>query len=139
MKQIDKGCLKENIFEISEFSLMFSQMEFLQKFIQFRRPGAPSLIERPIKAEFIDIPRIYHYADDQFNDFFGYLKRTQQIEIFSKKAIQKLTEFNYALVKEWTIRKLLIPFVANQIVLYTYLNFIFGLDNTIANLLDFPF
>jgi hypothetical protein len=35
--------------------------------------------------------------------FFGELADTDQYEIFQNKAIQKLIEFNYPLVKRWTI------------------------------------
>jgi hypothetical protein len=36
---------------------------------------------------------------------------TDNYELFSKKSIQKIIEFNYPLVQEYTIKKLFIPFV----------------------------
>ena len=60
------------------------------------------MIDRPIKIEFADLPRLYHYADEKSYDFFGGLAKTDQLEIFEKKVIQKIIEFNYPLVKEWT-------------------------------------
>jgi hypothetical protein len=96
------------------------------------------LIDRPIKTEFVDIPAIYHYADSMFYDFFNQLANTDQYEIFEQRVIQKIIEYNYPLVKEWTIRKLLRPFILFQITLFVYLNFVFGLDTPIANILDFP-
>lgn len=35
-----------------------------------------TLIERPIKVEFIDIPRIYHYSDKLSDEFFMCLAET---------------------------------------------------------------
>ena len=71
-----------------------------------RIPGDETLIDRPIKVEFVDLPNIYHYADDNFNKIFSRLAHTKQYEIFEKGSIQKLVEFNYPLVKEWTRKKL---------------------------------
>lgn len=69
-----------------------------------------TLIERPIKVEFIDIPQVYHYADEISSDFFHCLAETDQYEIFERKVIQKIIEFNYPLVFYWTLKKLFIPF-----------------------------
>ena len=49
-----------------------------------------------------------------------------------------MIEFNYPLVKQWTIKRLFIPFVLFQITLYVYLNFIFDHDNIISDSLDIP-
>jgi len=72
------------------------------------------------------------------DEFFQQLADTDQYEVFSRKSIQKLIEFNYPLVKAWTIKRLFIPFVMFQITLYVYLNFIFDHDNVIADKVDFP-
>lgn len=69
-----------------------------------------TLIERPIKVEFIDLPQVYHYGDDISSDFFTCLAETDQYEIFERKVIQKMIEFNYPIVMYWTIKKLFIPF-----------------------------
>lgn len=71
-----------------------------------RIDGDDTLIDRPIRVEFVDIPKVYHYDDDLCDNFFGALADTDQLEIFQRKAIQKLIEFNYNLVKVWTIKKL---------------------------------
>jgi hypothetical protein len=37
--------------------------------------GDESVIERPIKVQFIDIPRVYHYEDELCDVFFGELAK----------------------------------------------------------------
>lgn len=82
-------------------------------------------LDRPIKVEFIDFPRVYNYNDELCEKFFGQLAESENYDIFKRKGIMKLIEFNYPLVKTWTIRKLFIPFVMFQISLFFYLNFVF--------------
>lgn len=82
-------------------------------------------VERPIKVEFIDLPRLYNFQDELCDKFFLALASNDQLHIFQNKAIQRLIEFNYPLVKEWTIKKLFIPFMTFQAFLFFYLNFIF--------------
>lgn len=67
-------------------------------------------IERPVKIEFIDVPRVYNPNDELCNDFYSALAETDNYELFGKKAIQKLIEFNYPIVKKYTIYKLFLPF-----------------------------
>jgi hypothetical protein len=69
-----------------------------------------TLIERPIKVEFIDLPVIYHYNNEISGEFFRCLAETDQYEIFERKVVQKMIEYNYPLVYYWTIKKLFIPF-----------------------------
>ena len=52
-----------------------------------RVPGDETLIDRPIKVEFVDLPCIYHYADENFNMIFRRLAHTTQYEIFERKSI----------------------------------------------------
>ena len=47
-------------------------------------------------------------------------------------------EFNYPLVKVWTQKKLLVPFVLFQVCLFVYLNFVFRVNRPLALFLDFP-
>lgn len=46
-----------------------------------------TFIERPIKVEFIDIPRLYHYSDALSDEFFTCLAETDCYDIFEKKVI----------------------------------------------------
>ena len=43
-----------------------------------RAEGDDTLIDRAIKVEFVDIPRVYHYMDDLTDDFFSALASTEQ-------------------------------------------------------------
>lgn len=38
--------------------------------------GDDTLIDRPIKVEFVDIPHVYHYDDELCDSFFGALADT---------------------------------------------------------------
>ena len=44
--------------------------------MQQRKEGDATLIERPIKVEFVDMPRVYHYTDPLCTEFFGSLAGT---------------------------------------------------------------
>lgn len=70
----------------------------------------PKPIENRIKVEFIDLPGVYHYLDEEFGQVFEELAKTDSIEFFNIKSIQKIVDFNYPLVKEYIIKKLFIPF-----------------------------
>lgn len=70
----------------------------------------PKPIENRIKVEFIDLPGVYHYCDDEFGQVFEELAKTDKIEFFNLKVIQKLVDFNYPLVKSAIIKKLFLPF-----------------------------
>lgn len=87
------------------------QKEFNNRLLATSKKENPNFIERPIRVEFIDIPRLYHYSDNLSDPFFTTLADTDCFEIFEKKVIRKLIEFNYPLAKYWTIRKLFIPFM----------------------------
>jgi len=50
------------------------------------------------------------------------LASTDNFDFFNIKPIQKLIEFNFPLVREYTIRKLLIPYVLFQMVFVFYFN-----------------
>jgi hypothetical protein len=45
------------------------------------------LVERPIKIEFIDIPRVYNPIDPLAAEFFASLADTENYELFSVKPI----------------------------------------------------
>lgn len=45
--------------------------------------------------------------------------------LFQKKAIQKLIDFNFKVVKKYTIQKLFIPFGVFLVLFVFYLNFVY--------------
>ena len=85
------------------------------------------MIERPIRVEFIDIPYVYH-IDDKHGEteaFYVALSETDQNEIFHQKVIMKLIDFNFELVRKWTLYRQFFPFMCFQISLFVYLNAVF--------------
>ena len=52
-------------------------------------------IETRIKCEILDMPGIYHMQDEDFQQLFESLAETDQSEIFNRRAVRKLIEFNY--------------------------------------------
>ncbi len=95
-------------------------------------------VEKPIIVELVDLPSLFHLDNPLSDKFFDQLAETDQYEIFEKKVIKKMIEFNYDLVKRWTIIKLFVPFVVFQSILFVYLNVIFGDQHYISRQLDFP-
>ncbi|CDW72997.1 UNKNOWN [Stylonychia lemnae] len=103
LEQINKGALKENYPEIIIQDLWFDEKAFKQ---QIFTTGA---VESRIKCEILDMPGIYHMKDQDFNS----------------KAVRKLIEFNYPLVKEYILKKLFLPFCLFHLCFVISMNFIF--------------
>lgn len=68
-------------------------------------------IEQEIKLTFVDIPKLHSYKEEVSQEFFEALAETERMELFDLKAIKKLIEFKWTLTKEFTIKKLFIPFL----------------------------
>ena len=110
VKNITKGCLNPNSKGITESQLWFNFHEWEKKMMNQVNKDNETEVERPIKVEFVDIPRVYNYQDELTDSFFFALAHTNQYQIFESKIIQRIIEFNYPLVREWTIKRLTIPF-----------------------------
>jgi len=82
-------------------------------------------LDKRIKGEYIDIPDVYHYKDETFQELFESLSGTDNYEFFKIKAVQKMIEFNYPLVIKFTIRRLFIPFVLFLMTYVCYYNVFF--------------
>lgn len=39
-------------------------------------------IEKPIRVEFVDLPRVYHFNDSLCDEFFAALAGTQNYDVF---------------------------------------------------------
>ena len=61
---ITKGSLKDGIEGIEPFELWFKKEDFDGKLLRSKP------IESRIKCEFIDMPGVYHYLDDEFLEVF---------------------------------------------------------------------
>jgi len=44
-------------------------------------------LERRIKCEYIDIPDVYHYENDHFQDYFDSFAGTDNYDLFKVKAV----------------------------------------------------
>lgn len=79
-------------------------------------------MESKIQCEFVDLPEIYHFNDDDFSNFFEQLASTEWLDIFTKKPIQKIIEFNFEIAKEYTIKMLFIPYFFFMLFFIIYYN-----------------
>eukprot|EP00347_Sterkiella_histriomuscorum_P009906 403339425 len=137
MKSITKGNIPDDMEEISTQQLWFDHLELKKRMKDDNNQDDE--VEMPIMVEIIDIPKIYHLQDKLSDEFYDQLARTDQYEVFEDPTIRKMIEFNYPLVKKWTIIKLFVPFMCFQGLLFFYLNFIFEQSkNDFARIADFP-
>ena len=111
LKTITKGVLKEKNGGMTETQIWFKQSDFNKKLIKSSSKKGKQEIERPIKVEFIDLPCVYNYNEELCTEFFGRLADSENFALFENKAVKKLIEFNYPIVKLYTIKKLFFPFV----------------------------
>lgn len=120
-------------------NIWFNTSEYEDRIIKKPAKDGKKGLERPIRVVFIDLPCVYHYNNELCEKFFGELAETQNYDIFKRKSIQKLIEFNYPLVKRWTLYKLFFPFNVFQFTLFFYLNFVFETtDYPLLVNLDYP-
>lgn len=84
-----------------------------------------SEIEPSIKCEFVDLPGIYHIDDKDFDSFYDALASSSNYDIFKKKAIQKMIDFNFRVVRSATIYKLFFPFTLFLLTFVLYLNLVY--------------
>jgi hypothetical protein len=82
IKTINKGCLKDVSKNSTEINVWFGDDEFNNKLMKQRIKSDDSLIERAIRVDFVDIPKVYHYNDDMCDPFFEQLADTDQYEVF---------------------------------------------------------
>lgn len=118
IKKIKKGCIrktKSTGISVAPFWVTpADQAQLLQ----------PAPIESEIRLEFVDIPSIHTY-EDLAVEFFEALAQTSDMSVFDCKAIRRIIEFKWPLTREYTIKKLFIPFVAFLSFYLVYMNYIF--------------
>jgi len=66
------------------------------------------------------------------NEFFKALSDLECFDIFTLLPIKKLIDFKYPLVKEYTIKKLFVPFVFYLAIFMIYVNIIIGMSGNAA-------
>mmetsp|Transcript_28428 Transcript_28428/g.27394 ORF Transcript_28428/g.27394 Transcript_28428/m.27394 type:complete len:281 (-) Transcript_28428:88-930(-) len=119
LKTVLKAKLKDDYPEIVPVWLWQSEFNEDSKNNRFIDQEA---IEKRIKCEIIDLPIVYHYQDQSFQEYFDALANTDNYDYFSIRAVQKLIEVNYPLVIEFTIKTLFIPYVIFLILFVIYFN-----------------
>lgn len=105
---ITKLVLKEKSNGITEIPLWFDWATFKKKLL---KDDSQEDIERPIRVEFLDIPKLFNFNDSLFLEFFVNLAATKQYEIFEKKSVKTVIDFNYHMVKNNMVKKLFRPFI----------------------------
>jgi hypothetical protein len=65
-----KGCLNEDSIGIIDSQIWFNRKNFDGKLFK------PKPVETRIKCEFVDLPEVYHFQDENFQDFFTQLSET---------------------------------------------------------------
>lgn len=78
-----------------------------------------------MRLEFIDIPNVHTLTDEIAHEVMGALANTEDLEIFDQKVVRKLIEFKWPIVREYTIKKLFIPFVGFLFTYFVFMNFIY--------------
>jgi hypothetical protein len=69
------------------------------------------VIEKEIKFRILDIPEIHCFQEERSLEFFNVLSGVGNLKFFENEVIQALIDFQWPLVKEYTIKVLLIPFI----------------------------
>ena len=82
-------------------------------------------VEPNVKCEILDMPAMYHFQDETFDRFHDALADSTNYELFQSKAVQKIIDFNFPIVKKYTIRKLFMPFAAFLFLFVFYNNFVY--------------
>lgn len=87
----------------------------------------PAPIEQELRLEFVDIPKIHTYTEPISNEFMSALAETPDLELFEQKIIKKLIEIQWPLVREYTVKKLFVPFVTFLAFYVVFMNYIYYL------------
>jgi len=85
-----------------------------------------SPVEADIRLEFLDLPKLHCYGNKTTTAFFDSLANTDNIELFSNRGIQTIIDYKWKLAKEYTIKRLFVPFLGFMITYFYYSNFIFN-------------
>ena len=71
-----------------------------------------SPVDADIKLEYLDLPRLHCYGDKAGDEFFSALADTEDIELFNSRSIQTIIDYKWPLVRQFTIYRLFLPFIA---------------------------
>lgn len=82
-----------------------------------------------MRVEFIDIADLHCYAKNESHDFFKALAACEDMTLFEQFAIQKIINFKWELTKEYTIKKLMYPYLAFMTTYLFYMNWFYLIRN----------
>ncbi len=82
-------------------------------------------VEQEIRLEYIDIPSLHTYTSPHTQAFFDALANCEDYELFEQTAIKKIIEFKWPLTKEYTIKKLLVPYLIFMSTYLIYMNWVY--------------
>lgn len=80
-------------------------------------------VEQEIRVEYIDIATLHSYTHENTDKFFEALSDCTNYELFEQAAIKKIIEFKWPLLKEFTIKTLLLPYMAFMCTCLYYFNY----------------
>lgn len=82
-------------------------------------------VEQEIRLEFVDIASLHTYTSHNSAAFFESLANCDDYELFEQTAIKKIIEFKWPLTREFTIKKLLVPYLVFMATYLLYMNYIY--------------
>jgi hypothetical protein len=86
---------------------------------------APAPIQQEVKLEYIDIPKMHTFTNEEANLFMEQLAETDDMELFNRKVVRKIIEFKWPLAREYVIKVLMIPFLVFMLCYQLYMNFFY--------------
>lgn len=82
-------------------------------------------IEQEIRLEYVDIPDIHCFSHSVGQELFEALSKSEEMELFENKAIQKVIQYKWPLVREFIIKRLFVPYIIFMVVYLVYMNWIY--------------
>jgi len=92
--------------------------------------------ESEVETKILDLPKIHDYLEPLSAKFFEALADTEDFDLFTSQAIKKVIDFKYPTVREYTVKKLFIPYIFFLIVFMAYVNVIYEFSSMQSNLSD---
>ncbi len=84
-----------------------------------------SPVDSDITLEHLDLPRLHCFGDSAGDNFFDALANTDDLTLFNRRSIIALIDYKWPLVRDFTIKRLFIPFILYQMTFFYYSNFVY--------------
>ena len=82
-------------------------------------------VEAEIRLEFVDLAGLHTYTSPDSLPFFAQLADCDDYELFEQTAVKKVIEFKWPLTREFTIKKLMVPYLIFMTTYLTYMNWLY--------------